>query len=200
MLKNGMIEEVYERPSQYKWPNGSPKPSMWSMKVDNVTYGCKNTKPPAKGTYVQFEAAQDGQYWNADGSTIKEIDPPAMAATAKTTTKSASAFVDVRQDSIIYQSSRKDALEFLNVLANKDLIDFGKAKGAQKIELLEVYLDHYTTRFMEDVKRLAPPEHESPVTASAPMEATAITKPARKAKEPMTTSQDSDFEDDDLPF
>lgn len=206
MLKSGMIEEVYERPSEYKWPNGKPKPSLWSMKVDNVRYGCKNTRPPAKGTYVEFEATQGGNgYWDADGSTIKEIEPPAMhiipyeEAVSKPVTQNKTSYVDVRQDSIIYQSSRKDAVEFLRILTDKDLIDFGKAKGAQKIEILEVYLDHYTTRFMEDVKRLAPPEHDSPVGATAPAEATALAKPARKTKEAAPAAPEEEW-DDELPF
>jgi hypothetical protein len=109
------------------------------------------------------------------------------------------AYVDVRQDSIIYQSSRKDALEFMKILTDGQLIDFGNAKGAQKIELLEVYLDHYTTRFMEDVKRLAPPEHDSPVGAAAPAEATALAKPARKAKEAAPATSEEEW-DDELPF
>lgn len=204
-IVTGFVESRVERPSQYKWPDGKPKPSMWSMRVDGTNYGCKNTKPPEEGSYVRFEATQDGNYWNADGSTIQKIEVPtapvamtyAQALSAPVSAPTAGAKVaDPRQDSIIYQSSRKDAMELIKALLDKDLIDFGKAKLAQKIELVEVYLDHYTVRFMEDVKRLAPPEHESPVNATAPEEATAIARPPRKAR----VVQEEFPDDGDIPF
>lgn len=196
MLIQGVVERVQEYPSKYQDKWGKPKPSMWAMIVDNTRYSLGTVKPPAQGTSVRFEATQDEKgYWNADGSTLatQAASTPTAAPAA---TAQAGKVVDLRQDSIIYQSSRKDSLEFVSMLLANGLIDFGKAKGAQKIEMVEIFLDTYTTRFFDDCKRLAPPEHNSPVDAEPIAEAQALAKPARKAK-PVEATEG--FEDD-LPF
>lgn len=213
---SGYIEQVVERPSKYKWPNGQQKASMWSMRVDNVNYGCKNTKPPAEGTYVQFEASQnDAGYWDADGTSIKPSDMAPAPTPAAVPQQAAASFVpqaapagrspgaiaaDTRQDSIIYQSSRKDALELIKALLNKDMLDFGKAKVAQKIEIVEVYLDQYTVRFFEDAKRLAPPEHDNPINATSPDEVTELARPPRKARVELPPILDEGDFEDQVPF
>ena len=196
MLKQGFVERVQEYPSKYKWPNGKQKDSMWAMLVDNIRYSTKNVKPPAEGSYVQFEATQQGEYWNADPSTIKNIEAPAaQRSVAPSTTMSTQlGSTNLRDASIHYQSSRKDALELVKMLLAKDMIDFGKAKAAQKIEIVEIYLDNYTSRFVEDIKRLAPPEHASPIDAEMPESVTVLAKPPRKPKEPAV-----EF-DEDIPF
>lgn len=199
MLVQGVVEKVQEYPSKYQDKWGKAKPSMWAFFVDNIRYSAGNVKPPAVGSNVSFEAAQDDKgYWNADGSTIKVSQavtntqaPPVGQIPNKTL-----AFNDVRQDSIIYQSSRKDALEFVGMLLNAGLIDFGKAKSASKTDIVEIYVDNYTTRFFNDCKRLAPPEHDSPVDAEPIAAAQALAKPTRAKKaEPVA----EEFEDD-LPF
>jgi hypothetical protein len=202
----GYVEKVQEYPSKYTWPNGKPKDSMWAMTVDNVRYSTRNTRPPAEGSYVTFEATQEGQYWNADPATIKMGPPnaapapvaPRMEVSTPRANPVATTQANNREASIHYQSSRKDALEFVKMMLSADLVDFGKAKGAQKTEVLEVYVDFYTKRFMEDVGRLAPPEHSSPVEATPPAEAQAIARPARAKRTPVVT-EDEPF-DDDIPF
>ena len=199
MLVQGIVEKVQEYPSKYQDKWGKAKPSMWAFFVDNTRYSAGNVKPPAVGSNVSFEAAQDEKgYWNADGSTIKT--GPAVVAEKPAAVVGMGgkvpAFNDVRQDSIIYQSSRKDALEFVGMLLQAGLIDFGKAKSASKTDIVEIYVDNYTTRFFDDCKRLAPPEHGSPVDAQLPDGVAAIAKPARAKKaEPAV----EEFEDD-LPF
>jgi hypothetical protein len=59
-----------------------------------------------------------------------------------------------RQNSITYQSARKDALQFVQILQEAGKIDLGKLKGAEAIEALEVYVDNYTERFYQDTKDL----------------------------------------------
>lgn len=197
MLIQGVVERVQEYPSKYQDKGGKPKPSVWAMVVDNTRYSLGTVKPPAQGTSVRFEATQDAKgYWNADGSTLTTAAPQAQAYAAVASKVPTVSVTDLRQDSIIYQSSRKDSLEFVNMLLANGLIDFGKAKGAQKIEMVEIFLDNYTTRFFDDCKRLAPPEHNSPVDAEPIAAAQALAKPARKTK-PVEATED--FEDD-LPF
>ena len=204
MQFNGFVENVYANPTQWKNKDGSTK-MMYAMVVDGVRYSTKNKDVThLKDCYVSFEATQNGDYWNADPESIKRIEPakqetsPAKAKmTGGSSTTSAS---NDRQDSIIYQSSRKDAIEMVNAMLAAGLIDFGKAKGAQKMELYEVYVDHYTVRLFDDCKRLAPPEHANPVEAEAPERATELAKPARRAKAAMDAVADAGFGDDDIPF
>lgn len=148
---SGVVEKVVERPGKYG--------SMYSMKVDNTFYGTKGKKPPCKeGDYVTFEATQsDKGYWDANPDTIKGAINVAGKA-AETTPPATRAWVPDtdRQNSIIYQSSRKDALELVGVLLQNNLIDLGKAKKADAIELVEGYVDRYTLRFYEDTRRLSP--------------------------------------------
>jgi len=199
----GFVEKVTEYPSKFKG-----KDSAWAAIVDNVRYsfGFSRWQPVKEGEYVGFEASQDAKgYWVADLSTIKKEQAPAKQTGSSSQRAAASSGVapagDLRQDSIIYQSQGTRAVAFVDMLLRNSLVDFGKAKGAQKIELVEVYVDHYTKRFFDDVKRLAPPEHESPVDAEAPAEVTAIAKPPRKkVAAPAAEEDEGDFADDVLPF
>lgn len=193
MLKSGVVEAIKSRDAQYG--------VLWSIKVDNVYYSTKKVEPKCKkGDHISFEASQNEKgYWDADPKTIKLVVAEAPAVPTKTAIKvdayekEASAskkqewVSDVdKQNSIVYQNARNAALELVGLLLSKDLIDFGKTKGAGKIELIETFLDRYTVRFQEDTKRLAPPEA---------LEASGAVKFAPKEK----AEQDSDDFDDDLP-
>jgi hypothetical protein len=170
---------------------------MHSFKVDNVNYGTKGTAPPCRqGDFVEFLAVQNAKgYMDADAKTIKVLPttsaPPAPAAEAAPTAAPAasrpvSTHVD-RNDSIVYQSSRKDAIHTVEVLVASGAIDLGAKKGAAKIEIIEMHIDKLTARYIEDVKRGTPPEHpvDGPKTRKAPTK---------------TDETDSEFADDDLPF
>lgn len=199
MQIRGFIESIPSPiATKYKWPNGDQK-FMFSMVVDGTRYSTKSKDmSKLEGKYVEFEAEQSGEYWNADPSTVKEIPAPTKGPSKSNGAVAPStATANDRQDSIIYQSSRKDAIEMVNAMLTAGLIDFGKAKGAQKMELYEVYVDHYTVRLFDDTKRLAPPQHADPRDAELPEAASSIARPARKAK---PAEQDNDFADDDIPF
>jgi len=211
MLKQGFVEKILERPSQYKTKGGAPKPSFWAMQVDNIQYGTKNDRPPCKeGDYVEFEAIEDGKYWRADVATIRLVAVPAgnsnsnqgSVAPVDNVTKpvyhgAKGGYNDpARQDAITYQSARKDALEHVGLLIAAGLLDFGKAKGAQKIELVDIIVDDYTVRYYNETKELAPKEHASPVDAVYSEAVSAARAPAKKAKpaavEPVDESAEPD--------
>lgn len=165
---------------------------IWSMNVDNVWYGFYKTEPKCKtGDTVTFEAEQKGNFWNAKPATLKKavVSPTASPAaeavavggsgTARTQTWDGG---DKRQDSIIFQSSRKDALEFLGILVDTGVVDVSKVKAADKASVLETYLDQYTDRFVADVKNLG---HKAEAKAAKPK----VAPPGEEADP-----------DDDLPF
>jgi len=58
-----------------------------------------------------------------------------------------------RESSIHYQSSRKDALEFVKLAVSVGAIDVGKTK-AKQLGVLEAALDRYTAIFFDDIGTL----------------------------------------------
>lgn len=184
MIITGIVESITEK-------NG-----FWGFVVDNVRYGTFKDEPKCKvGDYVSFEADQKGEYWNAKARTIKPAKAPEKAATPLTSTVGAGAGQtksqwtgdDKRQDSIIYQSSRKDAIELVKILADKDLIDVGKGKKADAIEVVLMYVNRFTTQFVEDAKRLSPTKPSVADTSAEPKAASKSGNPA-----------DEEFKDDNL--
>lgn len=110
------------------------------------------TRPTFKeGGYISFEA-DDGL--NVDVSTIESLSHKEPEITDSS--KPVAAYVDredFRQRSIIYQSARKDALEFLNIEMAQDALklpsNMPKRRGALLAEL-----DTLTMRFFGDTANL----------------------------------------------
>lgn len=206
MLKEGLVEKVVETPSKFNDKAGRPKPSFWRIRVDNTSYGmgAATTAPCKEGDYVQFEAVQDGQYWNVAPGTLKPAKAPERAPASETTSATADptptkpttggntwrtdperetrAERVARQETISYQSARKDALEHVSLLLAAGAMDFGRAGGAQKIEIVDILVDEYTKRYYAETQQLAPREHASPVDAMYAPPLEAQRKAPRKAR------------------
>lgn len=149
-----------------EYVDGPKPPHMtYSFKVNGTRYGTYKTPPGIKqGDNISFYATEKGGFWNADVKSIGVV--PDTTANPSVSSNSVSAAVggarsgsvnsyDSRQDSITYQSARKDALTFLTLLQTTGSLDLGKAKTkASMIEVLETYVDKYTERFVEDTKNL----------------------------------------------
>lgn len=179
MIITGVVEKIYA--------NQTKVGTTYKIVVDGQGYGLYKTKPPcSEGDYITFVAEQKGDFWNANPNTIKkaEGDPakPVAAVQASYATKQ-----DDRQDSIIYQSSRKDALHFLEVAVAAGAVDLGSKTGGKKIEALQVFVDKQTQRYFEDVKNLGH-EEEAP-------------KPVTKAvPKPKPVEEEAEFVDDEPLF
>lgn len=223
MLIKGYVEGVVETPSKFTDKSGRRKPSFWRLKVDNTMYGFGNEQPKCKeGDYVAFDAEKKGDYWNADVVTLKPLAPPdgkePAAPTpnqAKPTTGAASSGGwkpnpeaetrverHARQETISYQAARKDALEHVAMLLAAGLIDFGKAKGAQKLEIVDILVDSYTERYYNETHQLAPKEHTSPVEAVLPEGVEGLRKPVGRPKKPIQEPSEGilESEGDDYPW
>lgn len=145
---SGQLYKVFEKDWKGK--------TLRSLKLDgNPIYYRWGEKPlPAgvvAGANVSFTAED-----NADGKSanIKGDVTVSKATAAQDSQKAAAGTGAVnwaaKDDSIRYQSSRKDALAFLalpGVLENV----VGKAKPADKLGIIEATLDRYTAAFFEDV-------------------------------------------------
>lgn len=152
----GRVDYVNESPS--KFPG---KPSFYRLKINGTQYGLGRNALPNQGDTVEFTATQKGDFWNIDDGTLQPVKVTRDGAIAPTSSapvgpaaagNSYAAQQDTRQDSIIYQSSRKDALQFVELLNTVGAIDFGKMKGADRAAVLEKYVDEFTTHFVTEVK------------------------------------------------
>lgn len=154
MIVTGKVQQITERPTKFG--------PYFDIVVDGRKYGHGKKKPAfSDGDYVTFEAEAKGDFFNADPTTFKKVSGPSVAANAAPAaptpaSPSKSAWVPEkdRQDSITYQSARKDALQFIEILAATNKLDFGKMKGGEAIDMLETYVDNYTQRFFKDTKNL----------------------------------------------
>lgn len=144
----GQVERVVETPTKFG--------SLFGFFVDGKRYGAgKSANGVSPGDWVEFSVTQNEKgYLDIDKGSIKPVPAPSGATSPSSVKASAptTPYVDTRQDSIVYQSSRKDALHFIQVLMDGGLVDFGKAKNADKIAILETYLDKYTEHFISEVK------------------------------------------------
>lgn len=154
-LVQGAVERISEKQGKFGLQIG--------VKVNETWYDVKKRGGMQEGDFVEFQATQNERgFWKITDGSLKAVDAPADVSKAVGTRTSSNTGTggkgqtfsnDGRQDSIIYQSSRKDALEFVNLLFHASVIDLGKSKNmADRQAMLETYLDKYTTHFIEEVK------------------------------------------------
>jgi hypothetical protein len=146
----GVLYKVYEK----QWQNKV----LRSFKLDgNPIYYRWGEKPvPAgvvPGAALIFEAeAKDDKSAQIKGDIIVSQVQSHQAVQNGGTAAAAKPQVDwaAKDDSIRYQSSRKDALAFLGLPGILEGL-VGKAKPADKVGIVEAVLDKYTAGFFSDV-------------------------------------------------
>lgn len=151
MQLQGVIENVSTK-------NGMGKNGPWtmySMQVSGEWYGCGFKALQARqGDYVSFDFEQSGNFKNAKN--VKVVAPPAggqQPAAAPQAQAQGVSVVNKRDVSIQYQSSRKDAIQVLDLLIKHDAVSL-PAKKADKFDAALALLDELTARFylrLEDV-------------------------------------------------
>lgn len=127
----------------------------YTIKIDNdpIWYRCGTSRYAGvaeSGNKITFEAEM-----NPDGSSATVKTAPTLVVPAPPTAAApvAAAGGGDRQSSISYQSSRKDALQFLELALTNGAIVLPAAK-AKKLGALEAALDRYTAQFFEDIATL----------------------------------------------
>lgn len=124
-----------------------------------IEFGFNPPKGIAKGDYIYVELEQDGNFekvknYGKSEAPVRQPEPsrnqPAVAAAPTAQTD--------RQSSIIYQSSRKDALELVNVLIAQDALPISSAKTAagkaKRYEEIMALVDKLTVQYFYDVHTL----------------------------------------------
>jgi len=148
---SGVVESITKRPTQFG--------TMHNVTVNGTTYGAGNLPPQAEvGDYVTFESYKNGAFHNMKTSTLKlAVGTPEPVATAPTEPATSvavtpeprrtSSHVDARQASIVFQSSRKDALELTRILVECEGAGFTKAdKWKDKHEKVVTLFEDLTRR------------------------------------------------------
>ncbi len=131
---------------------------FYSVKIDDTWYGtgAKNDPKVVAGDYVEGEyELEKGKYKTITKAGLvkaKGTEPTTGTSTggAPATGGGSTMSWAAKDDSIRYQSSRKDALAFLGLPGVLEGIA-GKAKPALKLGVIEATLDRYTAAFFEDV-------------------------------------------------
>lgn len=128
-----------------------------------VSFGFE--KPPfSEGSYISIEVEKTERGLNYVAGSGKVLDPPAKPAAASlpatvsgTTGAAKSSYVD-KQDSIVYQSSRKDAIALIGLLLEHDALPMSSASSksaqAKRFEEVSAYVDKITVQFFHDVGSL----------------------------------------------
>lgn len=184
MIIEGFLSEVESRNS----PPGAKR--AWTSfrgQIQGHWYSFGFEKPPvSKGDYIRAEIGTVKGYEQvvrAERITAPEAQKPlpsiGQAATAPVAAPATSAqnnFVVTpyrdRNDSIVYQSSRKDALEFVKLLRAEDALPISAAKTAagkaKRYDELLALVDKITVQFYYDVNTLRNLERVQDAGADGP--------------------------------
>ncbi len=153
-------------------------------------------KPPfSEGSYISLETESTDRGLNLIQGSAKVLPPPTKPPVAQgivtgSSPKAASgagSYVD-RNDSIVYQSSRKDALAIVALLLEHDALPISastaKAGQAKRFEEVEAFVDKFTIRYLNDV-------HTFRLVQSV-VDAGAETPAASGQANPGTSTEDND--------
>lgn len=156
MQTTGVVFRIFTK--QFPGKGGKPGNTWYSIKLEgNDTYfRCKANNPGSiEGKTVTLEHDPP-----ADGQANVTAAPVIVEAKAQAQTEQASGqgssvgtgaiLGTAREASIHYQSARKDALQFLDILTRTGAVKL-PAKEANKLEALEALADSYTSRFFSDI-------------------------------------------------
>ncbi len=141
----GIVYKVYERefrgkPSYTVKIDGDP---IWYRANANRFAGIAEA-----GNRVTFNATM-----NPDNTSARIDGPVTLAQPAPAAASGTPTFGGDRNNSIVYQSSRKDALELVSILLQTGALDLKKVQS-KKAGIIEAAVDRYTALFFDDVSTL----------------------------------------------
>lgn len=153
----GVIEKINERSTTYGM--------MYDVDVNGMRYGCGKIKPKFEaGNCVKFSTRKNGNFVNVIVATMEKHDvqtatPATETVTALTqvshTTRSAGQTYEDkdanRQNSIVLQSARKDAIEVTKLLLQAEALGFkATTKWGEKHDLVLAKINDLTRTFFHN--------------------------------------------------
>lgn len=147
------------------------------------------------GVWIKTELEQNGAYLNYKGAAVEVKAGGAPNKPANESGNSFSGGGGDRQASIIYQSSRKDALHLVEILLSSDALPITGAKTkageAKRFDEIQAIVDKLTVRFYHDVDTLRLLEA---------VEDAGIGEEAEEEELPDVSDVEEEEDDDDIPF
>lgn len=157
-----------------------------SFRLDNdpIYY---NTRGPLEafvqpGTLIEFQAGElsrSGKGREVVAGTLKQQTPAQATAAANAPAQS----LGSRDESIRYQSSRKDALEMVTLLLANGAVKLPE-NAAKRAGVIEALVDRFTASYFEDIGDLGALDRAEPVEKEAaepaPVKAKTKAKPAEE--------------------
>lgn len=114
---------------------------------NRVGVGKFQPKNAVVGEYYSYDITMNGNFKNLKPGSLSKLDKPAGV----TPPSAAPNFVpsgDKRQETISKQAAVNTALAFVNLLVSTDALPIPKtAKSAEKADLIQETVDHYTGHF-----------------------------------------------------
>lgn len=147
----GVVDAITSRDTQYG--------TMFSVEIGGKQYGFGKTNPSfGEGINVSFYASQNERgYWQADTRSVAIMGGDSPASPARVSLNapangpartSRESMDEKRQRSITYLASRKDAIEFLKLAKETDLLPLAKtAKAGAGFDALTAVLNKVTAEF-----------------------------------------------------
>lgn len=105
---------------------------------DGVWFSTFKDRPEGQeGQLVEFEYTVNGNFNNVDNKTMKVLKAEAAPKTVRAAARQSQASYDAKQASILYQSSRKDAIAVLGIAFEQGAVTFkSNTKQADKLPIL----------------------------------------------------------------
>jgi hypothetical protein len=176
--------------------SGVGKRGPWTLykgKVNGTWYSFGFNKPPvAKGDYGSFVTAEEKGYQVIKSATKMDAPAqPAPSASPRGDIGHLSATGD-RNNSIVYQSSRKDALALVALLITQNALPVSEAKTkagtAKRYEEIMALVDKLTVQYFYDVNTLRNLDRVQDGGADAPAPA-ALPEDAQTEPEAAATAE-----------
>lgn len=123
--------------------------NSYSMLLNGVWYSSFQPIQAQEGQMVSFDAVQKGNFWNINGAVQATGGAsPAPAPQAQQQAPAGPAPASPRDISILYQSSRKDAIPTLALLLEQGAIKLpADTKKADRYDAILALVDELTARF-----------------------------------------------------
>ncbi len=162
---SGVVQEVKEITTK-------TNKVMYQMKVGGTFYGTMLKKEANQGDLVEFDAEQNGNFWNAKNvvnkgkAPIFEASSPARKASGAQNDTMSKEDWEKKDLRIARQGCRNSANSIVVALLEHGLLPEPKAKNKNIVDVALEYSDLITNRFYDDVVNLgAKPKIEAKDTS-----------------------------------
>lgn len=152
----GVVFKVY--PKEFPAKGGKPAVTWYSIKLedDKVYYRCKAERYAGiaeAGNRIELEhngVAEDGSQAEVVKGSVRLAAKPVLAGTGSSSASVVNSSGPSRESSIHYQSARKDALQYVDIMVRANAIKL-PAKESARLAALDAIVDRITAQYFDDI-------------------------------------------------